>query len=333
MGQPIVRYESGQTSYAFEEMTDSGDHLNYTASFSPLSMASGYSPTIAPYGLRTGGVIIPAVSATNDYIDVAACTVVAPGMTGADADGVVTVAADTDLAITRAVSTDTHMINSVTVDSSGAYAIVTGTDGTSFSETRGAAGGPPLIPVGSVEIGQVRTTSFTAAAITADEIFQVPGTHLERSDYPTWDVDYVNGEVDFVDALPTIHTGSVTKKVYIKGATPIFAPAPKSADWVPSDATYSISSTDTYDGPIGASSSSLGQATWTMILPNGVTENILNMKGETIWVEFRPDRDVTVPKQLTQGIFGISRTFPAGGGSVSASCTLTPSEATTDVVT
>ncbi|MEE4250698.1 MAG: hypothetical protein V2I38_08925 [Alcanivoracaceae bacterium] len=328
MGQPIVRYESGQTSYAFEAMTDSGDNTTFSASFSPLSRASGYAPTVAPYGLKTGGAITPGSS--NDEVDVAALTVVAPGMTGADSSGVVSVSADT-VSITRGLTTDTHNITSITVDSSGAIAAVAGTDSTAFSETRGAAGGPPLIPVGSVEIGQVRTTSVTAAIVLAGEIYQVPGLTLERSDYPAYTVDYANGEITFVDALPLIHTGGVPKKVYIKGATPLFAPVPKASDWVPAEATYSITSTDTYDGPVGSSSSSLGQASFNAVLTDGITDNFVSLKGQNLWVEFRPDRDVSVPKQLTQGIFGISRTFPAGGGSVSASCTVTPTDATVDV--
>lgn len=329
MGQPIVRYESGQTSYAFEAMTDSGDNTTFSASFSPLSRASGYAPVIAPYGLKTGGAITPGSS--NDEVDVAALTVVAPGMTGASATtGIVSVAADT-VSITRGLTTDTHNITSITVDSSGAIAAVSGTDSTAFSETRGAAGGPPLIPVGSVEIGQVRTTSITAAIVSSGEILQVPGLTQERSDYPTWTVNYASGEVTFVDSLDLIHTGGVPKKVYIKGATPIFAPAPKSSDWTPAESTYSITSTDTYDGPVGSSSSALSQASFNIVLDNGHTDPILSKKGQNLWFEFRKDRDVSVPKQLTQGIFGVSRSFPAGGGSVTASCTVTPETESVDL--
>lgn len=328
MGQPIVRYESGQTSYSFEEMTDSGDNTTFAASFSPMSRASGYAPTVAPYGLKTGGAITPGSS--NDEVDVAALTVVAPGMTGADADGVVTVAADT-VSITRGLTTDTHNITSITIDSSGAVAAVSGTDNTAFSTTRGAAGGPPLIPVGSIEIGQVRTTSITSAAVATGEIYQVPGLTQERSDYPTYEINYATGQITFNDALPLIHTGSVPKKVYVKGATPLFAPVPKASDWVPAEATYSISSTDTYDGPVGSSTSSLGQASFSAVLGDGITDNFVALKGQNLWFEFRPDRDASLPKQLTQGLFGISRTFPAGGGSVNASCTVTPTESTVDV--
>jgi len=329
MGQPIVRYESGQTSYPFEEMTDSGDKTKFSASFAPVSRVSGFAPTLAPYGLKTGGVVTPGSS--NDEVDVAALTVVAPGMTGADADGVVAVSAASGISVSRGLTTDTHRITSITVNSSGAVVAVAGVDNTAFSEVRGADGGPPYIPVGSVEIAQVRLTSITAAIVTSGEIYQVPGLHLERSDYPIGEINYATGEVTFVDALPAIHTGDVAKKVYIKGATPLFAPMPKASDWVPAEDTHSISSTDTYDGPVGSSSSSLGQASFNIVMADGITDNFVPLKGKNLWFEFRPDRDLTVPKQLTQGIFGMSRTFPAGGGNVTASCTITPAEGTVDV--
>lgn len=326
MGSPVLRFESGQTSYPFEEMTDSGDRLKFTASFSPLSRV--IEPVIAPYGVKTGGAIT--ATAVNDQVSVDALTVVAPGMTGANASGVVSVSSGT-LSITRGLTTDTHNITSITVDSTGALAAVAGTDGTAFVETRGSAGGPPLIPVGSVEIGQVRTTSITAGVVLASEIYQVPGLHQERTDFPVFSVNYATGEVDFADALPAIHTGNVAKKVFISGATPLFAPIPKSSDWAPAEATFSITSTDTYDGPVGSSSSTLGQASFSAILTDGITDNFVASKGKNLWFEFRPDRDLSFPKMLTQGILGISRSFPAGGGSVTAACTVTPSEASVDI--
>jgi len=328
MGAPIIRYEAGQTAKPFEAMTDSGDATVFEASFSPVSNAAGSEPVVAPYGLLTGGAITP--HASNDTVNIAALTASMAAVSGADAEGVISVAAGT-LTITRGLTTDTHNITSITVNSSGALAAVSGTDGTAFVETRGAAGGPPLIPVGSIEIGQVRTTSVTAAAVTAGEIYTVPGTHVERADYPVYALNYATGEITFAEALPLIHTGAVTKKVYIKGATPLFAPIPQTSDWVPAESTYSINSTDTYDGPVGSASASLGQASFSAILKDGITDSFMAQKGKNLWFEFRPDRDKTVPKQLTQGIFGVSRTFPAGGGSFSASCTVTPSVESLDV--
>lgn len=329
MGQPIIRYESGQTPYPFEAMTVASDAKTHSATFSPISNAAGAEPVVAPYGLLTGGAIT--THASNDTVTIAALTASMAAVSGADANGVVAVSAGS-LAITRP-ATAVAKVNSITINSSGALAAVAGTDGgsTTFSETRGAAGGPPLIPVGSVEIGQVRVTSNTAALITTGQIFAVPGLHVERSDYPVYQLDYATGKVTFADALPMIHTGAISKKVYIKGSTPLFAPIPNTSDWVPAESTYSINSTDTYDGPVGSSSSSLGQAGFNAVLRDGITDSVLAQKGKNIWFEFRPDRDKSVPKQLTQGIFGVSRTFPAGGGSFTAACTVTPRDATVDV--
>lgn len=330
MGKPSIRYESGQTAYPFESLTDSGDNTTFSASFSPISNASGHEPKVAPYGLMTGGAITPHVD--NNKVTVAALTASMAGATGADADGTVVVSSGA-VTITRA-ATNVSNVTSITVDATGSLAAVAGVDGASalFSEARGAAGGPPFIPVGSIEIGQVRTTTSTAAAVTTGQIYTVPGLHVERSDYPGYDINYATGVVTFVTALPAIHAGSVPKKVYMRGSTPLFAPIPQASDWVPAEATYSISSTNTYDGPVGSASSSLGQASFKVIVKDGITDPIVSKKGESIWFEFRPDREKSVPKQLTQGIFGVSRTFPAGGGNNIASCTITPSVQTVDVI-
>ncbi len=329
MGQPIVRYESGQTAYAFEEMSDSGDNTTFEASFAPLSQATGHAATVAPYGLKTGGAITPGSS--NDEVDVAALTVVAPGMTGADADGVVSVSADT-VSITRGLTSDTHNITSITVDSSGAIAAVSGTDSTAFSETRGAAGGPPLIPVGSVEIGQVRTTSVTAAIVATGEIFQSPGLHLEQFDYPPYTVDYVTGEITFNEALPLIHTGGVPKKVYIKGSTPLFSPVGYAADWTPAQASKSPSSESTYDGPVNTFSDSLGQASFTAKVDNPISAALEQLTSENLWFEYRHDRDASIPKQITQGYLSSSWSSQAGGGKVNVSYTISASVATRNVI-
>jgi len=329
MGTPQIRYESGQTAYPFEALTNSGDHTKFTATFAPISAVAGYEPTIAPYGLMTGGAITP--TATNNQVAIAALTASMAGVAGADQCGCISVSAG-NLTITRA-ATNVSKVNSLTVNSSGALAAVAGVDGAtvSFVETRGAAGGPPYIPDGSIEIGQVRTTTSAAAVVTTAQIYTVLGLHVERSDYPVYSLNYATGDVTFAAALDRIHTGDITKRVYLKGSTPLFAPISNTADWAPAESTYSISSTATYDGPVGSASSSLGQASFTMLMRDGITDGVLAMIGKEIWVEFRPDRDKSVPKQLTQGIFGASRTFPAGGGSSSADCTVTPRFGTVDV--
>lgn len=329
MGAPIIRYEAGQTAYPFEAMASTGDASVFNASFLPISNAGGFVPVVAPYGLMTGGAITPHVTANT--VAVAALTASMAGSVNADAAGVVAVAA-ASVVVTRPATAVSKVV-SITVSNAGALVAVPGIDGATaaFVETRGVAGGPPLIPVDSIEIGQIRMTTTVAAVLSTSQIYTVPGLHVERSDYPVYSLNYATGQVTFAAALAAIHIGAIAKKVFIKGATPLFAPIPQTSGWVPAESTYSITSTDTYDGPVGSSSASLGQATFTAILKDGITDAFLAQRGKSIWVEFRPDRDKTLPKQLTQGVLGVARSFPAGGGNFSASCTLTPNAQTVDV--
>ena len=133
-----IDYEAGQTAVAMAEITDSGDQITYTTTASLFSGVSGSEAKVRPNGLATGGATIPAISGTNNLVDVATLTCYLAGTLTA-------VSADTDVTIVRA-ATDVASISSVTINSSGAVAIVIGTDSadTTFSETRAAAGGPPL---------------------------------------------------------------------------------------------------------------------------------------------------------------------------------------------
>ena len=305
---PKLEYESGQAFHAFEAMTDSGDATTFEASFAPWSGRSGFEATVLPFGLATGGAI-PPDTGTNNSVAVAALTAYMPGTAAADADGLATVASGT-VSVTRA-SVDTHIINSITVNASGAFAAVQGSEGTAFSETRGAAGGPPLIPVDAVEIGQVRLATAAAAEVSSTEIFQVVGTHQERYDSPVWSTDPTNGEIEFASALPKIHTGDVPKQVHVRGYTPIFAELPRVSDFVPADESNSVNSTQIYGGTLGSVSSSLGQGSFTHYGNDGITDPIIKLKGERLWFKWFQDRN-KLAHQLTQGIVGVSRTYPAG---------------------
>lgn len=306
--QQAVYYEAGQAALPFAEMTDSGDHLTFTSASKPWSRADGYAPVIAPYGLLTGGAITPAAAADSNNVDVAALTAMMPGATGANATtGVLTVAAATNIAATRG-TTNGYRITSITITNAGAIAAVAGTESTAFSETRGAAGGPPFIPAGSIEIGQVRLTSTTAAVVSASEISQINGLSQEQSGFPVNTPDYLGGKITFAAALPLIHTGSVAKKVYVRVATPIFVEIPNAKDWVPSKESLSIQSTAYYDGSIGSSSSSIGAATVSVAFETGVTDALLQKEGQNLLWMFKPSRHGTA-YQLTQGPFSIAQTF------------------------
>lgn len=315
-----LQYEAGQNAVAMSALTNSGDETTFTSAATLWSGRSGYAPVVRPNGLLTGGAIT--THASNNTVTVAALT--------CNLNGVVTSVGAGSVAATRP-STAVSKVNSITINSSGVITNVAGTDGstTAFSETRGAAGGPPVIPVDSIEIGQVRFVSNTAAVVLSSEIYQVVGLHVERADFPLYDIDYATGSVTFLDALPEIHTGTVPKKVFASYASPIFADVALASDFVPPETSHSVTSTQVYGTTMGSTSSSLGQGSFTAYLANGVSDALVTLKNETLWFKFFPDRYQS-PYLLTQGKLGIARTFPAGD-SMQAACTISASAAAVEV--
>ena len=327
-----LQYEAGQQATAMTLLTDSGDHATFESAASLWSGRSGYAPVVRPNGLVTGGAVTPDGAAVNNVVDVAALTCYLAGVLTSVSAG--------ELTALRGATTDTHRITSLTVDSSGALAAIGGTDHTEFSETRGATGGPPLIPVGSIEIAQVRLTSITDAPIAASEIFTIVGTHREMSNFPLWDVNYgptvdggvetvSGGSVTFIDELPLIHTGPTARRVYASYASPLFADVSLASDFVPVETTHSVTSTPVYGTTLGASASSLGQGAFTAYLQDGVTDPLIVLKNATLWFKFFPDR-FAAPYTLSQGRLGVARVFPAGDN-ISAACTISATRASIDV--
>jgi hypothetical protein len=314
-----LQYEAGQTATAMSALTDSGDRTTFTSAASLWSQRSGYAPVIRPNGVLTGFAV--STHASNDTVTVAAGTL--------NLNGVVTSVNAGSATITRGASSDTHNITSIIINSSGAIAAVAGTDSTAFSETRGAAGGPPLIAVDAVEIAQVRTTSVTAAVVAASEIFQVVGTHRERADYPPYTVDYSGGKITYVDALPAAHTGPTAKRTFASYAAPVFSDVSLASDFVPPETSHSVTSTQIYGTTLGSSSSTLNQGSFTAYLNDGVSDPLVALKNQILWFRFYPDRYAS-PYMLTQGKLGISRTFPAADG-IQAACTISATQAASEV--
>ena len=315
-----LEYEGGQTAYPMAALTDSGDRLNFTSAADLWSLRSGYSPVVLPNGIRTGGAVVP--GGANNIVSVAAVS--------ANLNGVVTNVSAGDVTITRP-ATAVSKINSITINAAGALAAVAGTDGatTAFSESRGVAGGPPLIPVDSIEIAQVRVTSNTAALITAAQIFQVPGVHVERADFPLFNSDPTRGMVTFNSAIPAIHTGPTAKKVFASYAEPVFAEVALASDFVPPETSYSVSSTQIYGTTLGSSSATLNQGSFTAYLTNGISDPLVSLKGQELFFRFYPDKYQS-EYMLTQGKLGISRTFPAGD-QIQFACTISAKQAAQEV--
>lgn len=316
-----IQYEGGQNQSPMDALLDSGDATTFESGAELWSRRSGFEPEIRPDGLITGGTITPASGGSNNTVDVSALTAYVSG-TSVSASG------QTSIECARA-SVDTHIIYSITVDDAGNVTANAGDEGTSLSETRGSAGGPPLIAEGEVEIGQVRYTSATSAAVKTSEIFQVVGRHQERYDFPIWEVDYRNGNVVFNSALDAIHTGEEPKGVFASYAEPIFADVPKGTDYVPAETSHSTSSTQIYGTTLGTTSSTLNQGSFTAYLNDGISDALVRLKNETLWFKFFPNRFASAYR-LDQGKLGIARTFPAGD-EIQASCTISPESDGSDV--
>jgi len=320
-----LKFEAGQNPRGITAMTDSGDMLTFnTAALKPWSKKSGFEYSVTPDGVATGGNVSPGVSGSNDVVDVTALTCYLAGV-------LTSVSAGADKAVTRA-ATDVACINSITINSSGVITVVKGTDSAdaTFSETRAAAGGPPLIPVGSIELAQVRMASNTAAAVTAAEIYAVVGTHREKYDFPGWEENPADGEITFDSVLPQSHTGAIPKGVFNDFSTPIFAPISIAGDYKPSSNSHSVSSEPYYNNKtLGSVSTSLGQGSFIAKLNDGVTDAIVKVKNENLWFQFFPNKNKS-PYWLDQGILGIDLDFGATDHPT-ANCTISAENEATRV--
>ena len=296
------------------------DNQTFASSDGPWSGAAGYEPKIRPNGILTGGIVTPAAGNTTVAVSLATCylngeLVTVTGNAGLDLVGG---------APTRPTEANVKILSIIVTDA-GVLSVVEGTQGAAFVAARGEAGGPPWIDYDAIEVAQVRLSGSTAAPVAAGDIYAVPGVHREMADMPTYTEDYAEGTIRFISALPLIHKEgddpAAPKKVYCEIFTPSFAGLEPAGDFVPPETTHSQSSTAVYGGAIGAASSSLAQGSFTVYLRDGITDPIIALKNQKLWIKFLPHR-LRAAHLLCQGILGVGRSYPAGD-SIKADCTLT----------
>ncbi len=170
---------------------------------------------------------------------------------------------------------------------------------------------------------------MTAAPLLQSEVFTVVGTHVERADYPLFTINYDEGTVTFLSALPEIHTGTLPKGVFASYASPIFSEVSLASDFRPPETSHSVTSTQIYGTTLGSTSKTLNQGGFTAYLDDGVSDALVTLKDENLWFRFYPDRYKT-PYLLCQGKLGISRTYPAGDN-IQATCTISAATAASEV--
>jgi len=310
-----IQIEAGQTLNDYAAMTDAGDHLVFTISGGTVwSGKSGYAPIVRPNGISSGLNLI-SIAATNDQVNVAAFSAYCKGSETDVNAALVTFGRPTSAGVSK--------VTSITMASDGSLAAVEGTEGASaaFSETRDAAGGPPLIPVNSIELGQVRVVGATSGAPTADEIKQVRGQHAEYANYPVWDEFPIgkgqsadssaekNAHIKFASALPQAHTGPASKGVYIRYYAPVFSEVQRAMGFVPAENSHTLNTQEYYRGSIASVASALGQGGFTALLDDGVTDTLVTEKDQILNVKFYPDENKSA-YILTQGKIGLRRTYP-----------------------
>ena len=206
--------EDSAEASAAEQAVDSGDGKKFSSTGSRFSLlakdetGTDRRPVVRPDGLQNGCMVSPAVSGADDALDVYGGKVFI-------ANSAVTVSPQTDIAVTRPAASMKNC-SCVVINASGITSVVDGTDGSSFSDTRGTAGGPPYVPVGQVELATVRLDSEVAAPVTTDEIFFAP----EYTHTPSYRLLPYTASLEFASPIPLIHTGGVAKEVWIQWYEP-----------------------------------------------------------------------------------------------------------------
>ena len=334
----VLMYEvPGAGDYiTMQALTNSGDNTqyNYTGGGDFLSAfidsaGTSYAPTVLVDGVISGAVVIPAAAGTNNLVDVSA---MAANIGGVAYTGATKLAADTDLTCLRGSALDVCRINSITHTGS-AWAVISGTAHTAFDLAggRGGAGEPPYIPVGSIEVAQVRFSSITDAAVLASEIKMIPGDTKEMAYSPGKDIEYARLDAGTLDypgvtmrvALPAIHTGDATRGVWLSGYEAAFSEWQKVNDVAFQGESISSTSDETFSGTDTYTSSEVsdGSFSWSC---NSITSDpewaVMEGKDAKVWLKLYETRGATEYLACQAVVSGVPTLSASGPTTVS--CTL-----------
>ncbi len=212
----LLKVESGFTVKPYEAMADTGNHQLFSCTGTRFSLCESDEagidrrPAVTPDGVMNGCFVAPAISGMANAIDLSAGTLLIGGAR-------INIAGSAGVAFARPATGFCRTV-SITLTNLGAVAVVAGVDGTAFSITRGAAGGPPWIPVGSIEASTVRLTA-TAGPLGETDISFAP----EYSHAPEYTLLPYSASVRFSAPLAAIHTGAVPRAVWATWSEPVMA--------------------------------------------------------------------------------------------------------------
>jgi len=292
-----VQVELGSVSYPMAALTSVSSpaadvNKKFLTQAEYLSDLAALQPEVRLDGVRSGLVITPG-SGYNE-VDISAGEVDLKGNR-------ISVSADTVSNLTRPTTVGQILVSAITVNASGAFTARPCTAGVATT-TRGAAGGPPFLPVDEVLVGYVALTYYDGSAsgekvITAGEIdsYSKEYAAIPSAKINYYDEDQEVGTIEMANALPMIHAataagpGTAVRNVYASYYEPQFEEVPDAKDFSFDEAVstykskaYKDASEETAVGTPSWSGSF--DAYWTRV------EDILNLvKGSKRWIKHFPD--------------------------------------------
>jgi len=329
-----IEVEVGTVFYPFNELTtvsspvaDVGKKFATSATY--ISDQEDLQPQVRLDGVITGFVITPGSS--NNQVQVSAGELYLAGVS------ISVTAVDVDDIIRPLVSGQVR-VTALTVDSSGNINKTRGTEG-STSATRGAAGGPPFLPINEILIGYITASYYQGSASGATTITtaEINSESKERSFIPSAKIIYHDGDsnnyagenvgvVELGTVLPLIHAavvagpGTNRRRVYAQYHDAEFEEIPDSKDYSFNDDIGTVKSKAYQDL---AEETSLTTPMWSGAGSNyweDIDDLLELIKNTKRWVKFYPDKDETAHKS-GRAVIKVSKTMPLED-TMSASITL-----------
>ncbi len=209
----LLKVESGFTAKSYEAMTDIGNHQIFSSTGTRFSLCekdeSGVDrrPVVTPDGVRNGCYVSPAASGAANAFDLSPGTLLIGGAQ-------VNIAGSSGVSVSRP-SSGNYRVVSITLTAGGGLSVVNGSDGSVACATRGAAGGPPWVAVGSIELATIVLSSVSGPLAEENIIFAPEYSHC-----PEYTLLPYTAQVRFAAPLAAIHTGGLPRAVWVKWSEP-----------------------------------------------------------------------------------------------------------------
>jgi len=317
----IVQMEIGATYYPMTALTpvtspssEVGKKFETLATF--LSAQESYQPSVRLDGVISGLTLSP--GADYNTVDFTAGQIYLKGeLISVNAGGVD--------GLERPTATGTVVVYALSVNASGVVNKTKGIQGASTA-TRGAAGGPPFIPVDEVLIGYVTMTYYggTASGASVVAASEVNSESKERANIPSYETMHHDGAgndptnvgcVRFFTALPLIHAataagpGTNRRNVYASYYDAEFEQVSDSKDFNWDEDITTVKSKAYLDS---SEESSLGTPSWSgggSVYWDKVDDILSMVKNTKRWVRMYPDKDETA-YVAGRAVVKVSRTMP-----------------------